>query len=115
MTISQPAAAPWMADGTADPALVATEIAKGPQVPVPPGYWGVEAITGCGHRMAHSGFAVHDVAVETALQARSWTECEECGRELGFHAGVTGSVIFLELRRPAQPARTPMRSAQPAA
>jgi hypothetical protein len=99
-----------MADGTADPGLVATEIARGPQVPVPLGYWGVEAITGCGHRMAHSGFAIDDAAVETALQARSWTECEECGRELVFHAGVSGSVIFLEVRRPAYPrssARSP--------
>lgn len=85
-----------MADGSADPGLVVIEIAKGPQVPVPSGYWGVEAITGCGHRMAHSGFAVDDAAVEARL--RSWTECEECGRELVFHPGVSSSVIFLELR-----------------
>jgi hypothetical protein len=98
MTISQPAAAPWMAGVSADPGLVVIEIAKGPQVPVPSGYWGVEGITGCGHRMAHSGFAVDDVAVEARLRARSWTECEECGRELVFHSGVSGSVIFLELR-----------------
>jgi|ERR1700691_430906 hypothetical protein len=101
MTISQAGAAPWMADGMADPGLVATEIAKGPRVPVPLGYWGVEAITGCGHRMAHSGSAIDDVAVEVQLRARSWTECEECDRELVFHAGVSGSVIFLEVRRPA--------------
>jgi hypothetical protein len=101
MTISQANAGPWMADGTADPGLVTAEIARGPQVRVPLGYWGVEAITGCGHRMAHSGFAIDDAAIETALQARSWTECEECGQELVFHAGVSGSVIFLEVRRPA--------------
>ena len=52
-----------MAGGSADPGLVVIEIAKGPQVPVPSGYWGVEGITGCGHRMVHSGFAVDDVAV----------------------------------------------------
>jgi len=46
--------------------------------------------------MAHSGFATGDVAAEAARQ--SWTECEECGRELVFHAGVTGSVIFLDVR-----------------
>jgi hypothetical protein len=95
-----------MADGTADPGLVATEITRGPRVPVPSGYWGVEAITGCGHRMAHSGFAIDDFAVETALQARSWTEREECGRELVFRSGVSGSVIFLEVRRrPSLPDR----------
>jgi hypothetical protein len=32
------------------------------------------------------------------IAARSWTECEECGRELVFHPGGSGSVIFLELR-----------------
>src|ERR1700683_5137821 len=98
MTNSRADAAPWMVSGTADPGLVAAEIARGPRVRVPAGYWGVEAITGCGHRMAHSGFAIDDVAVETALQERSWTTCEECGRELVFHAGVSGSVIFLEAR-----------------
>jgi hypothetical protein len=74
--------------------LVAAEIARGPQVPVPSGYWGVEVITECGHRMARSGFTAGDVAAESAR--RSWTECEECGRELVSHVGVYGSVTFLE-------------------
>jgi hypothetical protein len=39
MKISQPGAAPGMAGGRADPGLVATEIAKGPQAGVPLGYW----------------------------------------------------------------------------
>jgi hypothetical protein len=48
--------------------------------------------------MARSGFTVGDVVAETAR--RSWSACEECGRELVFHAGVPGSVIFLEVRQP---------------
>ena len=79
MTMTPAGPAPWIADGRADLGLVATEIARGPQVPVPSGYWGVEAITGCGHRMAHSGFTAGDVVAEAAR--RSWAECEEtvCG------------------------------------
>jgi hypothetical protein len=56
MTMTPAGPAQWITDGRADTGLVATEIARGPQVPVPSGYWGVEAITGCGHRMARSGF-----------------------------------------------------------
>ncbi len=96
MTMTPAGPARWIADGRADLGAVATELARGPQVPVPAGYWGVEAITGCGHRMAHSGFTTGDVVTETAR--RSWAECAECGRELVFHAGVPGSVIFLEAR-----------------
>ncbi len=96
MTMTPAASARWIADGRADLGLVATEIARGPQVPVPSGYWAVEAITGCGHRMARSGFTVGDIVAEAAR--RIWAECEECGRELVFHAGVPGSVIFLEAR-----------------
>jgi hypothetical protein len=44
--------------------------------------------------MARSGFTAGDVAAESAR--RSWTECEECGRELVSHVGVSGSVAFLE-------------------
>jgi hypothetical protein len=84
----------WIVDGRADLRMVAAEIARGPQVPVPSGYWGVEVITGCGHRMAHSGFTAGDAAAEAAT--RSWTACDECGRELVFHVGVPGSVTFLE-------------------
>jgi hypothetical protein len=94
MTMKQVGAARWMADGRADPSLVAAEIARGPQVPVPSGYWGVEVITECGHRMARSGFTAGDVVAESAC--RSWTECEECDRELVCHVGVFGSVTFLE-------------------
>jgi hypothetical protein len=94
LTAADPAR--WITDGRADLVLVATEIASGPRVPVPSGYWGVEAITGCGHRMARSGFTAGDVVAEAAR--RSWTKCEECGRELVFHAGVSGSVTFLETR-----------------
>jgi hypothetical protein len=96
MAIRQAGPARWITDGRADPCLVAAEIARGPRVPVPGGYWGVEVITGCGHRMAHSGFTAGDVAAEAAR--RSWTVCEECGRELVFHAGVSGSVTFLEVQ-----------------
>jgi hypothetical protein len=96
MTMMLARPAQWIADGRADMGLVATEIARGPQVPVPSGYWGVEAITECGHRMAHSGFTAGDVVTEAAR--RSWAECEECGQELVFHAGVSGSVTFLEAR-----------------
>ncbi len=96
MTMTPAGPAQWIADGTADMGLVATEIARGPQVPVPSGYWGVEAITGCGHRMAHSGFTAGDVVAEAARW--SWAECEECGQELVFHAGVSGSVTFLKAR-----------------
>jgi hypothetical protein len=46
--------------------------------------------------MAHSGFTAGDVVAEAAR--RSWTECEECGRDLVIHAGVAGRVTFLELR-----------------
>src|ERR1700723_620034 len=98
MVITQVGPARWIAGGRADPGLVAAEIARGPQVPVPPGYWGVEVITGCGHRMARSGFAAGDVAAEAAR--RSWTRCQECGRELVFLAGVSGRVIFQEAREP---------------
>jgi hypothetical protein len=94
MTPARPAR--WIACGRADLGLVATEIASGPRIPVPSGYWGVEAITGCGHRMAHSGFTVGDVVAEAARW--SWTKCEECGRELVGHAGVADQVTFLELR-----------------
>jgi hypothetical protein len=96
MTMTPAGPAQWIADGRADMGLVATEIARGPQVPVPSGYWGVEAITGCGHRMARSGFTAGDVVAEAAR--RTWTKCEECGRELVLHAGVSGSVTFLEAR-----------------
>jgi hypothetical protein len=96
MTMTPAGPARWIADGRADMGLVATEIARGPQVPVPSGYWGVEAITGCGHRMARSGFTAGDIVAEAAR--RSWVECEECGRKLVFRAGVSGSVIFLEAR-----------------
>jgi hypothetical protein len=93
MTMRRAGAACWIAAGRADPGLVAAEIARGPQVPVPSGYWGVEVITECGHRMARSGFTAGDVAAESAR--RSWAECEECGRELVSQAGVFGSVTFL--------------------
>jgi hypothetical protein len=96
MSTSQRHPARWIANGRADPGLVAIEIARGPRIPVPSGYWGIEAITGCGHRMAHSGFTAGDVVAEAAR--RSWTECEECGRDLAIHAGVSGRVTFLELR-----------------
>ena len=96
MSMSQRRPARWIANDRADLSLVAIEIARGPQVPVPFGYWGIEAITGCGHRMAHSGFTAGDVMAEAAR--RSWAECEECGQELVFHAGVPGSVTFLEAR-----------------
>jgi hypothetical protein len=96
MTMTPAHPARWIVGGRADLGLVATEIASGLRIPVPSGYWGVEAITGCGHRMAHSGFTAGDVAGEAAR--RSWTRCEECGRELVFHAGVAGRVTFLELR-----------------
>ena len=96
MVIKQASPARWIVGGRADPGLVAAEIARGPQVPVPAGYWGVEVITGCGHRMARSGFTAGDVVAEAAR--RTWTECEECGRELVLHAGVSGSVTFLEAR-----------------
>jgi hypothetical protein len=94
MTMTPAGPARWITGGKADLDVVATEIARGPQVPVPAGSWGVEAITGCGHRMAHSGFTAGNVVAETA--PRSWAECGECGRELVFHAGVPGNVIFLE-------------------
>jgi hypothetical protein len=90
------ATARWITDGRADPSLVAAEIARGPQVPVPSGYWGVEMITGCGHRMARSGFCAGDVVAEAAR--RSWATCEECGQELVSRAGVPGAVVFLETR-----------------
>ena len=96
MVIKQAGPARWIVGGRADPGLVAAEIARGPQVPVPAGYWGVEVITGCGHRMARSGFTAGDVEAETGRQ--SWTQCQECGRELVFHAGVSGRVIFQETR-----------------
>jgi hypothetical protein len=96
MTMTPARPARWITDGRADLRLVAAELASGPRIPVPSGYWGVEAITGCGHRMAHSGFTAGDVVSEAAH--RSWTKCEECGRELVGHAGVAGRVTFLELR-----------------
>jgi hypothetical protein len=46
--------------------------------------------------MAHSGFTAGDVVAEAARW--SWAECEECGQELVLHAGVSGSVTFLEAR-----------------
>ena len=96
MSMSQRRPARWIANGEADLGLVAIEIGRGPRIPVPAGYWGIEAITGCGHRMARSGFTAGDVVAEAAR--RSWTECEECGRDLVIHAGVSGRVSFLELR-----------------
>ena len=90
----QAGTARWIADGRADPGLVAVEIALGPQFRVPSGYWGVEVITECGHRMARSGFTAGDVVADSAR--RGWTECDECGRELVFHVGVFGSVTFME-------------------
>ena len=96
MSMSQRRPARWIANGRADLSPVAIEIAKGPRIPVPSGYWGIEAITGCGHRMARSGFTAGDIVAEAAR--RSWTECEECGRDLVIHAGVSGRVTFLELR-----------------
>src|ERR1700685_2142384 len=70
MVIKQAGPARWIVGGRADPGLVAAEIARGPQVPVPPGYWGVEVITGCGHRMARSGFTAGDVEAETGRHPR---------------------------------------------
>jgi hypothetical protein len=96
MVIKQADPARWIVGGRADPGLVAAEIARGPQIPVPPGYWGVEVITGCGHRMARSGFTSGDVVAEAAC--RSWTRCLECGRELAIQAGVSGRVVFQEAR-----------------
>jgi len=96
MTMTPARPARWIANGRTDLALVAIEIARGPRIPVPSGYWSIEAITGCGHRMAHSGFTAGDVVAEAAR--RNWTKCEECGRELVIHAGVPGTVTFLELR-----------------
>jgi hypothetical protein len=98
VVITQAGPARWIAGGRADPGLVAAEIARGPQVPVPPGYWGAEVITGCGHRMARSGLTAGDVAAEAAR--RSWAQCQECGRQLVFHAGVSGGVVFQEARGP---------------
>jgi hypothetical protein len=46
--------------------------------------------------MARSGFTAGDVVAEAAR--RTWTECEECGRELVSHACVSGTVTFLEAR-----------------
>jgi hypothetical protein len=57
MTMTPARPARWIANGRIDLALVAIEIARGPRIPVPSGYWSIEAITGCGHRMAHSGLA----------------------------------------------------------
>ena len=48
--------------------------------------------------MARSGFTAGDVAAEAAR--RSWTQCQECSRELVFQAGVSGRVIFQEAREP---------------
>jgi hypothetical protein len=96
MVITQAGPAPWIVGSRADPGLVEAEIARGPQVPVPPGYWSVEVITGCGHRMARSGFTAGDVVAEAAR--RNWTRCQECGRELAFQVGVSGRVVFQEAR-----------------